>query len=217
MFVVLIGAPGSGKGTQAKALSTTTGLTHVASGDLFRDAVQKGTELGRAAKGYMEGGELVPDSLTVPMIIERLEQPDARYGVILDGFPRTLQQAVSLDQAFAERQLGIDRVLYLSVPSEYLIQRLSGRWICRDCHASFHEVNNPPARPGVCDHCGGELYQRNDDRRETVEHRLSLYFDMTLPLIEYYRRRSILVEVNGAQAIDRVGSELLGALRQDGD
>ncbi|MBI4494864.1 MAG: adenylate kinase [Chloroflexi bacterium] len=214
MYVVLIGAPGSGKGTQAGVLAETSGLAHVASGDLFRAAVQQGTELGRVARGYMERGELVPDEVTIAMIMERLREPDTARGVILDGFPRTVEQAQALDRALAARDQQIDLAIYLRVPTEVLLRRLSGRWICRVCQATYHEVFRPPATPGQCDACGGELSQRPDDRLETAERRLQVYFEQTLPAIEYYRRRRILVEVDGNQPIEPVAAEMLGALGQ---
>lgn len=216
MFVILLGAPGSGKGTQASLLAQQAGLAHIASGDLFREAVQRGTPLGRQAREYMERGELVPDRITVPLVMERLEAPDAVRGAILDGFPRTVEQARALDEALNDKGRRIERVLYLKVPREELLSRLSGRWICRACQATYHEVTYPPRRAGVCDRCGGELYQRADDRRETVERRLEVYFEQTLPLIDYYRGRSVLREINGNQPIPSVAEELLAAIRQDG-
>lgn len=209
MYVVLIGAPASGKGTQAKELAEACELAHVATGDLFREAVQRGTELGRRAKLYMDRGELVADALTIAMVIERLEEPDARPGAILDGFPRTLEQARALDEALAARQQRIARAIYLKVPTEALLRRLSGRWICLHCQATFHELYQPPASTGRCDRCGGELYQRPDDQPATARHRLEVYFEHTLPVIEYYRGRSVLVEVDGDQSIQEVREDLL--------
>ena len=159
----MLGAPGAGKGTQAATLSEELGLVHVASGDLFREALQQGTPLGLEAKGYMDKGELVPDELTVKMVLERLENPDAQKGVILDGFPRTQAQARALDVALEGNGRGIDSVLYVKVSEEELVRRLSGRWICRSCQTPYHTVSSPPKAARVCDRCGGELYQRTDD------------------------------------------------------
>lgn len=214
VYVVLLGAPGSGKGTQAQALSELAGLAHVASGDLFREASRSGTELGRQTSEYMLRGELVPDSITVPLVIERLQAPDVRGGAILDGFPRTVVQAEALDRALQVCEAGIDLALSLRVPPEVLVSRLSGRWMCQECHASYHSVFNSPRRPGICDRCGGELYQRQDDQRETAERRLDVYFQSTEPLIDYYRRRGVLEEVNGDERIDRVRANLLAALER---
>ncbi len=212
MIVILMGAPGAGKGTQAEGLAEKLGVPHVASGDLFREALQKGTPLGLKAKGYMERGELVPDEIVIGMILERLAQPDCEKGVVLDGFPRTLAQAEALDRALAEQGRKVDRVLFLEVPEEDLVQRLTGRWICRQCQASYHTLFRPPKVEGVCDRCGGELYQRPDDREETVRRRLEVYFEQTTPVLEYYRRRGVLVSVDGLGSIDEVRRRLAAAV-----
>ncbi len=213
MYLILLGAPGAGKGTQADTLSGELGLAHVASGDLFREALKKGTPLGLEAKGYMDKGELVPDGLTVKMVLERLEKPDAAEGVILDGFPRTQAQAVALDEALESSNRGIDSVLYIKVSDEELVKRLSGRWICRSCQTPYHTVNLPPRTVGVCDRCGGELYQRSDDTEETVRNRLQVFMENTAPLIDYYVNRNKLVEVKGEQEIEAVGREMIDALK----
>ena len=213
MYVVLLGAPGAGKGTQAKVLSERMELPHVASGDLFREALAKDTRLGRLVRPYVESGQLVPDHITTEMVVERLMQPDCARGAILDGYPRTVEQARSLDEALREKGLQVDKAVYIAVPNEELIRRLSGRWICRKCQTPYHEVERPPKVPGVCDACGGELYQRVDDTVETVRKRLEVYFQQTAPLIDYYRQKDVLVEVNGQQSIEEVTRDVIVALR----
>ncbi|HLE81112.1 MAG TPA: adenylate kinase [Dehalococcoidia bacterium] len=211
--IILLGAPGSGKGTQADTLRRTLGLAHVASGDLFREAAQKGTEPGKLAKSYMEKGELVPDEVTVAMVLERLKEPDCALGAILDGFPRTLEQAKALEEALQrERGEGINRVLYIEVSEAELLTRLGGRWICRQCQHPYHVVNFPPRVAGRCDRCGGELYQRSDDSMETARRRLEVYFAQTTPLIHYYGEQSLLTRINGEQDVDVVGRDLLAGV-----
>lgn len=212
-YIILLGAPGAGKGTQAAMLTEALSVPHVASGDLFRSALQQKTPLGREAKEYIDQGLLVPDEVTIAMIRERLALPDCREGVILDGFPRTLEQAKALDAALAEEGQAIDKVLYIKVPNEELVARLSGRWICRDCQVVYHTITNPPEQAGRCDACGGKLYQRSDDRPETVRRRLEVYFEQTMPLIEYYAERGVLTEVNGDQSIAQVQTALIEALK----
>ena len=213
-YLILLGAPGAGKGTQAAMLTEALGIPHVASGDLFRSALQKETPLGLEAKKYMDQGLLVPDEVTIAMVRERLALPDCEEGVILDGFPRTLEQAKALDAALAEEGRAIDKVLYIKVPNEELVARLSGRWICRDCQAVYHTIANPPQQAGRCDACGGELYQRSDDKPETVRRRLEVYFEQTMPLIEYYTEIGVLTEVNGDQSISKVQTALLEAIKE---
>lgn len=210
MHIVLLGAPGCGKGTQAGIVSQRFGVAHIASGDLFREAVNRGDELGQQAKSYMEKGLLVPDEITIEMILERIAAPDCAQGFILDGFPRTLGQAKALDRVLGEG--GIDKVVYIKVSTEELVRRLSGRLICRDCQAPYHEITSPPKVPGRCDQCGGELYQRPDDSPETVRKRLEVYFVETAPLIDYYKEAGKLVEINGERGIEEVGEELIAAL-----
>jgi len=206
--IVLLGAPGAGKGTQAEFLSEYLGVPHIATGDLFREALAKDTPLGRQAKAYMDRGELVPDSITIAMVRERLSAPDTERGFILDGFPRTVEQARALDQVLAERGQKLDVVVYIDVRPEVLLQRLSGRWICQDCQGVYHTLYNPPERPEICDACGGRLYQRVDDRPETQRRRIEVYLAQTAPLIQFYRERGLLVEINGEQEIARVRDEL---------
>jgi adenylate kinase len=173
MYIIMLGAPGAGKGTQADILSQELNLPHIASGDLFRQALEKRTEIGLLAKSYMDKGELVPDEITIKMILERISQADCASGCLFDGFPRTLQQAKTLDKAFEEQGRIIDKAVYIEVPNEELVKRLSGRWLCRSCQAPYHITNSPPKTPGKCDRCGGELYQRPDDKEETVKERLN--------------------------------------------
>ena len=211
-YVILIGAPGAGKGTQATRLHELLNLPHVASGDLFRENLKNQTELGLKAKAYMDRGELVPDDVTIAMVMERLGRPDCANGALLDGFPRTIAQAEALDRALAATGRKISVVPYIAVPDEALVERLSGRWLCRTCGESYHTLFNPPRRAGVCDKDGGELCQRDDDKPETVRNRLKVYWQQTSPLIDYYRRRGVLVEVNGDQAIEAVEADLKAAV-----
>jgi len=208
MRVILLGAPGSGKGTQAERLSQATGLVHIASGDLFRQAEKEGTELGKLAKSYMEKGVLVPDKVTTGMILERIAE--SSQGFILDGFPRNMEQAQALDIALAEE--AIDKVIYIKVSQEELLRRLSERWVCRQCETPYNLVSSPPKVAGKCDLCGGELYQRPDDNKETAQKRLEVYFAQTTPLISYYQQRGKLVEINGQKAIEEMSKELLALL-----
>ncbi|MBI4317117.1 MAG: adenylate kinase [Chloroflexi bacterium] len=212
MHIVLLGAPGAGKGTQAHDLGSTLGLAHVASGELFREALKQETELGLLAKSYMERGALVPDDVTIGMVKERLAKPDCRRGAILDGFPRTVEQARAFDKALEEMGKAVDRALYIKVSDEELIRRISGRWICRDCQASFHESSKPPRVAGRCDECGGELYQRSDDTVETARMRLQVYFEQTTPVIEYYEKADVLAEIDGERDIESVQRALVATV-----
>ncbi len=212
MYIVLLGPPGAGKGTQAERISKETGLLHVSTGEMFREHVRNGTELGTLAKSYMDKGDLVPDEVTISMLKERISRDDAKAGAMFDGFPRNVVQATALDQALASSGGKIDRALLISVPDEELVGRLGGRWICRECGRLFHERFDPPAVAGKCDACGGELYQRDDDRPEVVRSRLEKQKPAT-DLIEHYRSAGTLKEVDGQQSIDEVTAELLGALK----
>jgi len=216
-----LGPPGVGKGTQAALLEKALGIPHVASGDLFRDAIKQGTELGRLAKSYMDRGELVPDEVTIAMVRQRLAEPDCQRGAILDGFPRTIEQAEALEAALAEEGKAINVVLYIKASEETLLARLAGRWTCRRCGAVYHSLFDPPKEAGKCDRCGGELYQRPDDTPETQRRRIQVYLAQTAPLIDYYRRKGLLVEIDGEGSIEEVQAELMRAIeasrRQIGD
>lgn len=212
MYAVLLGPPGAGKGTQAKAIADHLGVRHVSSGDLFREALSQGTELGLKAKSYMERGALVPDEVTIAMVMERLSRHDYAGGAVLDGFPRTEEQAVALDKALRADAKQVDKVLLIDVPAEELYRRLTGRRVCRNCGEPFHIWSKPPTKDGVCDLCGGELYQRADDTLETAKERLQVYETQTEPLINYYSRAGKLVKVDGAQGIATVQKLLIGAL-----
>jgi len=213
MRVILLGPPGAGKGTQAGLLAGSVSAAHVAPGDLFRKHLSGGTELGKLAKTYMDRGELVPDDVTIKMVLERIGAPDAAEGYVLDGFPRTIEQAKALDAALAGQAQEIDLTPLIEVETEELVRRLTGRWICRACPTPYHEFSAPPATPGVCDACGGELYQRDDDKPEVVRARLETYERQTAPLVAYYEGQGKLVRVNGEQAIERVTADLRAALR----
>lgn len=210
-YVILLGAPGAGKGTQAQVLQERTGLVQVSSGDLLREQVRQGTELGRKAKELMDRGELVPDHVVIGMILERVQPCDGVAGYMLDGFPRTTAQAVALDRALEARGGRIERVLYIEVPDEELVRRLTGRWSCPQCGAVYHEVNSPPKGAGVCDRCGATLAQREDDRAETVRTRLAKQRPPDA-LIAYYEGRSVLRRVDGTRGVDEVSAELERAL-----
>ena len=212
MYIILLGAPGAGKGTQAVMLAEKMKLVQVASGDLFRKALQQETELGKKAKVYMEKGQLVSDEITIQMVLERLDAPDCENGAILDGFPRNIEQAKALDNAMKKLSRAIDKVVYIKVSEGELLKRLSGRWICRKCQAPYHEVDSPPKVAGKCDRCGGELYQRADDNVETVKKRLKVYFEETSPLIEYYKKAGKLAEVDGEGGTEEINRRIIAAL-----
>jgi adenylate kinase len=211
--VVMLGSPGAGKGTQAKLLSEQIGVPHVSSGDLFRGHLSGGTELGLLAKRFMDAGGLVPDDVTVSMVMQRVDQPDCADGVILDGFPRTLPQAVALRDALAEGGRRVTVAPLVHVSDVEVVERLASRWTCKRCGAVYNVRTSPPAVLGVCDACGGELYQRDDDNRETVRNRLFTYYKETGPLVGYYFALGVLVEVDGEQAIDSVQKALADAVR----
>ena len=211
-ILVLLGAPGAGKGTQATILAQRLGLPHVATGDLFRAAARAGTALGREAQRYMERGELVPDAITVDMLIERIDRPDAREGVILDGFPRSRNQAEALEAALLARGVQVERALLVDVPAEDLVGRLSGRWVCRLAGHPFHVVINPPRIPGICDVDGSPLEQREDDRPEVVRSRLARQLPPMQSVVEYYRARGVLRTVDGRQPIEDVTRDLIAAV-----
>jgi adenylate kinase len=211
-YIVLLGAPGAGKGTQAARVARKLGLLHLATGDLFRQAQESGTELARQAKSYMEKGKLVPDEITIQMVLDRIASPDSKSGVIFDGFPRNLNQARALDKALAAQRQELERVVYIKVAEKELLARLSGRWICRQCQTPYHAVSSPPKVAGKCDRCGGELYQRADDKPETVKKRLEVYQAETAPLIAYYQQSGKLLEVDGEGTEDAVEARIVDGL-----
>jgi len=213
MYAILLGAPGAGKGTQAEALTSATGLPQIASGDLFRVVRTHETGLAALVRSYYDKGLLVPDEATIRMFLDRLSEPDCVNGALLDGFPRTLEQARALDLTLDEQGKQIGAVLFIKVSEPELVKRLAGRWICRNSGSHvYHELTRPPKVPGVCDECGGELYQRVDDKPVTARERLRVFFDQTLPLVGYYHEQGKLTEINGEQSADAVGRDLLKAL-----
>jgi len=214
--IILVGAQGSGKGTQADRLEATLGIPHVASGDLLRKAFDEQTELGIKAKVYLDRGELVPDDITVPMVLGRLLEPDCSRGVLLDGFPRTIAQAQALDKGLQDVGLQIYLVIYLNVPRQELLERLSGRYICRANQHVYNIHSRPPKVPGICDIDGSELYQRSDDTVEAVQRRLDIFFNQTIRLFDYYGNQHKLREVDGNQDIDQVQAALLRTIRDAG-
>lgn len=216
LFIVMLGAPGAGKGTQARMLSEKFGLPQVSSGDIFRENLKNATPLGLLAKTYMDVGQLVPDDVTINMVMDRLSRPDCANGVVLDGFPRTLAQAAALDKALAGKELAIGIVPLLEVADEALINRLAGRRVCRDCQAMYHVEFNPPQVEGKCDKCSGELYRRADDDPETVRNRLFVYYKQTAPLIGFYYAHGVLTSLNGDRAIEEVQADLLAAIQAIG-
>jgi adenylate kinase len=212
VYIVMLGPPGAGKGTQAEIVAKDLGLAHVSSGAIFRENIKNQTELGKLVKDILERGDLVPDDVTQAMIEERLTRPDCENGALLDGFPRTPAQAQELDKMLGRLGAQVDAVPYIQVPDDVLVQRLSGRWTCRAQGHIFNENFNPPKQPGICDFDGSELYQRDDDKRETVQRRIGVYMEQTAPLIDHYRRQGKLIEVDGNQSIDAVTAELLDKL-----
>ncbi len=213
-FIVLLGPPGVGKGTQAKILAETTNLAHVSSGDLFRENLKNQTELGKLAKSFMDKGELVPDNVTISMIRDRISRPDCEVGAILDGFPRTPTQADALEKMLAEFGNNVSAVPYITAAESVLVERTGGRWTCRDHGHIYHEKFSPPKTAGVCDIDGSDLYQRDDDKVETVTKRIRVYLEQTIPLVEYYRKFGKLLEIDGAQPVEQVTKALLSALKK---
>ena len=212
LITVFLGAPGAGKGTQAGLVSRELGLKHISSGDMFRKAAEKQDRLGQSLRSYMEKGALVPDEITTGMVLQEIE--GSSHGIILDGFPRNLNQAISLDEALAKETASIDSVIYILVKEPELLERLSGRWLCRSCQAPYRSSANLPDR---CSRCGGELYQRTDDRIETIKHRLNVYFNDTAPLIDYYRKQAKICEVDGTGEIDEVTKRIVFAIKDEVD
>jgi len=209
VFIVLLGAPGAGKGTQATAICQQLGLPHISSGNIFRENINNNTDLGKTAKVYLDDGDLVPDDITIMMIQDRLIQDDCIHGAVLDGFPRTPAQAIALDEILSKLQGRVDVVPYIEVEEDLLITRLTGRWTCRAEGHIFHEVNNPPQDPGKCDFDGSELYQREDDQIDTVTKRISVYLEQTKPLIDHFEDKGLIRVINGAQSIELVTTDLM--------
>ena len=214
MNIIFLGAPGAGKGTQAARVAEELKLAHIASGDLFRQAQAGDSHLSLEVKSYMEKGALVPDEITIRMILERISAPDCEVGVVFDGFPRTLKQAKALDESLGEQAKIIDKVVYIKVAELELLERLSGRWVCRQCQVPYHALHSPPNVEGRCDQCGGDLYQRTDDVPETIKNRLQVYFVETAPLIDYYIGAGKLLQVDGEGAVDEIKQRIVDALRQ---
>ena len=212
MKIILMGGPGAGKGTQANPLVERFHFPHISTGDMFRAAIKEGTALGLKAKSYMDAGGLVPDEVTIGIVEERLAQPDCADGFLLDGFPRTLAQGSALANILDRLGMKLDGVINIEVDEEVLIPRLTGRRVCRKCGSSFHMIFNPPKQEGVCDQCGGELYQRSDDTVETAKNRLNVYNSQTEPLIAFYQEKGLLKRINGDQPIDQVFQDILKAL-----
>jgi len=211
---LMIGAPGAGKGTQARYVRETLGIPHVATGDLLREHRRRGTALGRTARAYMDRGDLVPDDLVVKMVIDRLEQPDAANGVLLDGFPRTLTQAQALDVELSARGGGVAAALFLDVPPGVLVRRLSGRRMCDGCQSTYHvDLHDLPA-DGTCPECGEHLVQRRDDQRSAVARRIAIYLDQTTPVLDHYRSRGLVHRVDGNRPVEQIRSDLLCVLRR---
>ncbi len=212
MKIIMLGAPGAGKGTQAKKIAQKYGIPHVSTGDIFRANIKNGTELGMKAKTYMDAGNLVPDEITIGMLLDRIHQDDCKKGYVLDGFPRTIPQAESLTAALKERGESIDYAIDVDVPDENIISRMSGRRACLSCGATYHIVYNAPKKEGVCDQCGEPLVLRDDDKPETVRNRLDVYHRQTQPLIDYYKKEGILAQVDGTQDMEQVFQDIVKIL-----
>ncbi|KRC95869.1 MULTISPECIES: adenylate kinase [unclassified Streptomyces] len=218
MRIVLVGPPGAGKGTQAAFLAKNLSIPHISTGDLFRANISQQTELGKLAKSYMDAGNLVPDEVTIAMAKDRMEQPDAAGGFLLDGFPRNVSQAEALDEVLQTERMKLDAVLDLEVPEEEVVKRIAGRRICRkDSSHVFHATYSPPKEDGVCDVCGGQLYQRDDDTEETVRTRLEVYHTQTEPIIDYYKAQGLVVTISALGKVDEVTARAMDALRRDED
>jgi adenylate kinase len=212
MRLILLGPPGAGKGTQAEKIANEYNIPHISTGDIFRANIKNETKLGLKAKQYIDNGELVPDSVVVAIVEDRIKQDDTRNGFLLDGFPRTENQALALDDVLNEMEISLDAVINIKVDPQILVSRITGRRICKDCGATYHIEFNPPAEKGVCDLCGGELYQRSDDNEDTVQNRIDVYNKQTAPLIEYYSKQDLIKTIDGEQAIDKVFTDIVKKL-----
>lgn len=204
MKIIMLGAPGAGKGTQAKKIAAKYGIPHISTGDIFRANIKNGTELGKKAKQYMDQGALVPDELTCDLVMDRIQQDDCKNGFVLDGFPRTIPQAEALDAALGKINEKMDYAIDVDVPDENIVNRMSGRRACLNCGATYHLISIPPKVEGICDRCGSEIVLREDDKPETVQKRLKVYHEQTQPLIDYYKNQGILKSVDGTQPMDEV-------------
>lgn len=212
MYLILMGLPGAGKGTQAEMIKAKYNIPHISTGDMFRQAIKEGTELGKKAKAYMDEGALVPDEVTNGIVEERLAKSDCDNGFLLDGFPRTIPQAEALEAITKKLNKQIDYVIQVDVPAEKLIERITGRRVCPSCGATYHVINKPPKTEGVCDNCGTELVQRDDDKEETVQKRLEVNIEQTQPLLDFYKEKGVLVTVDGDQPIDKVFEDIVAAI-----
>lgn len=212
MNLVLLGPPGAGKGTHASGIVNKCGIPHISTGDIFRENISKGTELGKKAKAYMDKGELVPDELVCDIAFDRLSKDDCNNGFLLDGFPRTVYQAERLDEYLKAKGRKLDTVIDLVADEDVLIQRLTGRRVCKNCNATYHIINIPPKKEGICDICGGELYQRADDNEETAHNRIKVYEEQTKPLAEYYEHSGNIVKIDSSKVMDAVFEEIVKAL-----
>ncbi|HHV38238.1 MAG TPA: adenylate kinase [Tepidimicrobium sp.] len=213
MRLVLLGPPGAGKGTQASVIVREYNIPHISTGDIFRDNIKRGTELGKKAKEYMDKGLLVPDDLVVSIVRDRIAEADCKGGFLLDGFPRTVSQGEALDEELERISLGLDKVINIDVEKEILLQRAMGRRVCRDCGATYHVEFSPPKEEGICDTCNGELFQREDDKVETVEQRIKVYNEQTEPLIDYYTRKGLILNVDGSKSIDEIFEKISQSLQ----
>lgn len=214
MKIIMLGAPGAGKGTQAKMIADRYGIPHVSTGDIFRANIKNGTALGMEAKGYMDQGKLVPDELTVKILLDRVSKEDCKNGYVLDGFPRTIPQAEVLDKALTELNDKIDFAINVDVPDENIVRRMSGRRACLNCGATYHMVHVPPKKEGICDRCGNELILRDDDKEETVKNRLAVYHEQTQPLIDFYTEKGVLADVDGTQDMQVVFENIIACLEK---
>jgi adenylate kinase len=208
LYVIFLGLPGAGKGTQAARLTGKTGLAHVTTGELFRENIRNQTELGKKAKEFVEGGLLVPDEITIGMLLDRISQPDCQKGFMLDGFPRTIEQAEALDTAVKGQGKQIDKAVYIEVSTDELVRRLTGRWNCKNCGAVYHEVSQPPAKQGICDNCGSSLYQREDDKPEVVRTRLEVNLKNLEPLLDYYGQQGKVIAIDGEREADEITRDI---------